>query len=178
MRRTKRRSETMCKHDAKGNGKRSRPTKRTEKRSSKRNKRLSASASNRSRPLDGYNAEKSTRDRSRRNKPTSVRGAFVLEKNVSRDERNAAFGMRNFNGSEQSDSFAKWSGLHDDPLWPQVPHQLRPRKWRFSRLSLSLQSRLSSIPTREKENRLAGEAHTDDGLSALRGDTSSEGVRW
>ena len=127
MRRTKRRFETMCKRDAKGNGKPSEPTKRTEKPSDERHKRLNASVSNRSRPLDGCNTEKSVRDRSRRNKPTSVRRASVPEKNASRDERNAAFGMRKCNGSERSDSFARRSGLHGDPLWPRVPHQLRPR---------------------------------------------------
>lgn len=127
MRPTKSRSETVCKSDAKGSGKPSEPTKRTEKPSEKRNKRLSASASNRSRPLDGCNTEKSVRDRSRRNKPTSVRRASVPEKNASRYESNVVFGMRKFNGSERPDSFARRNGLLGAPLWPWAAHQLRPR---------------------------------------------------
>jgi hypothetical protein len=40
------------------------------------------------------------------------------EKNASRYERNAVFGMRKFNVSERPDSFARRSGLHGAPLWP------------------------------------------------------------
>jgi hypothetical protein len=120
MRPTKRRTESVCKSNVRGSDKPSESTRQTEKRSSKRNKRLSASASNRSRPLDGCNAGNS-RDRSRRNKPTSVRRASVPEKNASRYESNAVFGTRKFNGSERLDSFARWSGLHGAPLWPFSP---------------------------------------------------------
>lgn len=102
----------MCKRDAKGSGKPSEPPRRTEKLNGKRNKRLSASASSRSRPLDGYNAE----SKSRRNEPTSVRSASMRGKNASRYERNAVFGMRKCNESERHDSFVRQSGQLGAPL--------------------------------------------------------------